>query len=132
MAAPRAVELMGGSRTKSSTASIARMIKLFKQRATRFQDRRIFGEERLNRPGKAKNAWSILFRAATRTAKAMGYRGIITYILKTEPGTSLKAAGWTCDGDTEGGSWDVPSRGTRGQAPDWAEGPMEEKPLRPC
>ena len=44
------------------------------------------------------NACSILYAAAARAAKAMGYERIQTYILETEPGTSLKAAGWDCDG----------------------------------
>lgn len=41
-----------------------------------------------------KNACSFLYGAAARAAKALGYRLIQTYILETEPGTSLKAAGW--------------------------------------
>lgn len=44
------------------------------------------------------NACSILYGAAARAAKAMGFYRIQTYILESEPGTSLKASGWTCDG----------------------------------
>lgn len=40
------------------------------------------------------NACSMLYGAARRAAKAMGYRRLITYTLSTEPGTSLRAAGW--------------------------------------
>jgi hypothetical protein len=40
------------------------------------------------------NACSFLYAAARRAAQALGYARIITYILATEPGTSLKAAGW--------------------------------------
>lgn len=40
------------------------------------------------------NACSALYGAARKVAKAMGYNQIITYILDTEPGTSLIAAGW--------------------------------------
>jgi hypothetical protein len=40
----------------------------------------------------------------------MGYRKLITYILDSEPGTSLKAAGWKCLGKAGGGSWTRPSR----------------------
>ena len=41
----------------------------------------------------------------------MGYKKIITYILKSESGVSLKAAGWVLENDCcGGGSWDVPSR----------------------
>lgn len=56
------------------------------------------------------NACSALYSAAWRAAKAMGYRRIGTYILDTEPGTSLKAAGWHVVHATSGGSW---SRGER-------------------
>lgn len=41
----------------------------------------------------------------------MGYSKIITYILESEDGTSLKASGWTCEADGVGGSnWNTPSR----------------------
>ncbi len=40
-----------------------------------------------------KNAASMLYAAAWRAAKAMGYKRLVTYTLQTEPGTSLKAAG---------------------------------------
>ena len=35
----------------------------------------------------------------------MGYHKLITYILDTEPGTSLKAAGWKCVGQAGGPRW---------------------------
>ena len=35
----------------------------------------------------------------------MGYHKLITYILDTEPGTSLKAAGWRCAGQAGGLRW---------------------------
>lgn len=57
-----------------------------------------------------KNACSILYAACWRAARALGYRRLITYTLNTEPGTSLRAAGWKCLGETGGGSWSVPSR----------------------
>lgn len=50
----------------------------------------------------AKNARSMLYGAAARVAKAMGFARIITYTLHTEPGTSLRAAGWTNDHRTRG------------------------------
>ena len=56
------------------------------------------------------NACSILYGAAARIAKEMGYRRIITYLLQSEPGTSLKASGWLCAGKAGGVSWDMPSR----------------------
>ena len=51
------------------------------------------------------NACSILYAAAARACKAMGFKKIQTYILKEEPGTSLSAAGWTFVGITQGGDW---------------------------
>jgi hypothetical protein len=58
----------------------------------------------------SKNACSMLYAAAWRASRAMGYRRLITYVLKEEPGTSLKAAGWESLYQTAGGSWNVPSR----------------------
>jgi hypothetical protein len=57
-----------------------------------------------------KTACSFLYAAAWRAARAMGYRRLLTFILDTEPGTTLKAAGWKCVGKAGGGSWSVPSR----------------------
>lgn len=57
-----------------------------------------------------RNAASLLYGAAWRAAKALGYRRLITYTLASEAGTSLRAAGWTALYQTEGGSWDRPSR----------------------
>jgi hypothetical protein len=51
------------------------------------------------------NGCSLLYGACRRIAKDMGYDHIITYILETEAGTSLKAAGWTLEAVTEGGAW---------------------------
>lgn len=56
------------------------------------------------------NACSALYSACWRIAKAMGYRKLITYVLDSEPGTSLKATGWACIGQAGGGSWSCPSR----------------------
>lgn len=46
-----------------------------------------------------KNACSFLYSAAWRTARNLGYKKLITYILKSENGSSLKAAGWKCVGE---------------------------------
>lgn len=51
-----------------------------------------------------KNACSFLYSACARIAKEMGFVKIQTFILESEPGTSLRAAGWTFDGMTRGGS----------------------------
>lgn len=52
-----------------------------------------------------RNAYSMLYAAAWRAARAMGYHKLITYILDTENGTSLKAAGWKCVGQAGGMRW---------------------------
>jgi len=57
-----------------------------------------------------RNACSFLYGAAARAAFALGYRRIGTYTLKSEPGTSLKAAGWKLIAETPGKSWSVPTR----------------------
>jgi hypothetical protein len=57
------------------------------------------------------NACSLLYGAAVRAAKALGWSQIITYTLASEPGTSLRASGWseTCEVKGEM-SWSRPSR----------------------
>ena len=52
-----------------------------------------------------KNACSFHYGAAARAAKVMGYRKIITYILDTESGISLRASGWQCAGLAGGREW---------------------------
>lgn len=65
-----------------------------------------------------KNACSILYAACARIAREMGYKKIITYILETESGVSLKASGWICESEKCGGkSWNVPSRPREDKAP---------------
>lgn len=57
-----------------------------------------------------RNACSMLYRASWRAARAMGYRRLITYILESETGASLKGAGFHLVGVRGGGSWTCPSR----------------------
>lgn len=57
-----------------------------------------------------KNACSMLYSACWRVSREMGYRRLITYILDTESGTSLRASGWRLLGIRGGVSWNVPSR----------------------
>lgn len=57
-----------------------------------------------------KQACSMLYAACWRAARAIGYRKLITYVLSSESGTSVKAAGWKLIGERGGGSWSVPSR----------------------
>lgn len=51
------------------------------------------------------NTCSLLYAAAARAAKAIGFIRIQTYILDTETGASLRAAGWQYDGPAGGGQW---------------------------
>lgn len=57
-----------------------------------------------------KHAASMLYAAAWRAARAMGYKKLITYTLLEEPGTSLKAAGWKLVGQAGGGTWNRKDR----------------------
>lgn len=52
-----------------------------------------------------RNACSMLYRAAWRAARAMGYRRLVTYTLPEEGGSSLRAAGFRLIGEAGGGSW---------------------------
>jgi len=57
------------------------------------------------------NACSMLLGAAIRAARAIGYRRVYSYTLATEPGSSLRAAGFRLDNPrTGGGSWSRPKR----------------------
>jgi hypothetical protein len=56
------------------------------------------------------NACSALYAASRRAAVAKGYRRGLTYILASENGASLRAAGWVYLWTVKGRSWDTPSR----------------------
>ena len=58
----------------------------------------------------AANACSALYAACWRAVRAMGYRRLVTYTLRHEPGTTLRAAGWKCVGEAGGGNWNKPGR----------------------
>lgn len=60
-----------------------------------------------------RNACSKLYAASKRAAEAKGYRRGLTYILASESGASLRAAGWVFLWDVKGRSWDCPSRPQR-------------------
>lgn len=51
------------------------------------------------------NACSILYGAAARAAKALGFCRIQTYTLPAEGGASLRASGWRYEGAAGGGQW---------------------------
>lgn len=52
-----------------------------------------------------KNACSFLYAASWRAARALGYKRLVTYVLASEPGKSVAAAGWKLVGEAGGGSW---------------------------
>lgn len=58
----------------------------------------------------ARNACSMLYGACWRAARAIGYHKLITYTLASEPGTSLRGAGWRVVAHVTGRSWSCPSR----------------------
>jgi hypothetical protein len=58
----------------------------------------------------SRNACSLLYGAAWRAARALGYRRMVTYTLESEQGASLRASGWRQVAVTSGGSWSCPSR----------------------
>jgi hypothetical protein len=59
------------------------------------------------------NACSKLYGMCAAIAKIMGFKDIETSILITEPGTSLKAAGFVYRRTIKGRNWNCPSRGGR-------------------
>ena len=64
-----------------------------------------------------KGVCSFLYSRCARIAKEMGYSKIITYILDSESGTSLKASGWHKEADVSGRNWSCPSRPRNTVAP---------------
>ena len=52
----------------------------------------------------AHNACSMLYGAARRACKALGYSPVFTYTLQDEGGASLRAAGFRVDKEYAGGS----------------------------
>lgn len=57
-----------------------------------------------------RNACSMLYGAAWRAVRALGYRRLVTYTLPEEGGASLRGAGWVCIGQAGGGSWNRRAR----------------------
>lgn len=56
------------------------------------------------------NACSAIYGALCRAGRALGYTEAWTYTLPEEPGTSLRAAGFTDMGLTAGGEHNRPAR----------------------
>lgn len=58
-----------------------------------------------------ENANSMLYAAAWRAAKALGYRKLITYTLASESGSSLRASGWRVVAERKPRpGWNMPGR----------------------
>lgn len=72
----------------------------------RLDDKRTVEVLRLCVKDETPNGCSMLYAACSRIAKEMGYSKILTYILMSEAGTSLKASGWDLEAANVGGtSW---------------------------
>ena len=84
--------------------------------ARKLDNGRILEVTRLCTDG-TKNACSFLYGAAARVARDLGYDKIITYILCTESGDSLRAAGWEKESDVRGHNWNCSSRPRQTTAP---------------
>lgn len=83
--------------------------------------RRVLEITRLVTDG-TQNACSALYAAAARIGKELGYERIQTFILETEPGASLRGAGWVKDDiKSAGGDWTRESKPNRRQ--DQPQGP---------
>jgi hypothetical protein len=79
------------------------------------------------------NACSMLYAAARRAAQSKGYRRGLTYILASEDGSSVRAAGYRLLWTVKGRSWDTPSRPRTDKHPTedkqawgWGAWPSEE------
>jgi hypothetical protein len=68
-----------------------------------------------------RNACSMLYGAAWRAARALGYLRLVTYTLPEEGGASLRGAGFKLIGAAGGGSW------SRTDRPRVDEHPTQEK-----
>lgn len=61
----------------------------------------------------APNGCSQIYGALRQAARALGYQRVITYTRADEAGTSVRAAGFQCEGPAGGGEGDRPSRPRR-------------------
>lgn len=88
---------VAGATDQRNIAEIVRLVTDGISRPTGFYNR--FGEPTFYNP------CSMLYAACANSAKFMGYESIQTFILETEPGTSLIAAGFKKIGRSSGGDW---------------------------
>ncbi len=68
-------------------------------------------------PALVRNACSQLYAWSAREAARRGFDVIMTYTLESEPGVTLKAAGWRRDILSRGGSWNRPGRAREDAGP---------------
>ncbi len=68
-----------------------------------------------------KNVASMLYGAAWRAVRALGYKRLVTYTLPSEGGASLRGAGFRLVGEAGGGSW------SRVERPRVDEHPLQTK-----
>lgn len=68
------------------------------------------------------NANSMLYAAAWRAAKALGYRRLVTYTQARESGTTMRAAGWVVVAQRPPrAGWDCPSRPRAAQGTEFVQ-----------
>lgn len=65
-----------------------------------------------------RNACSKLYGACAKIARDMGYERIITYILQSENGASLKASNFVCEGVAGGKIWTGERKRNNGVPPE--------------
>lgn len=75
-----------------------------------------------------RNACSMLYGAACRIAKDMGYKKVVTYTLVTENGASLKASNFICEGEAGGIEWTGKRNPAKKQYEQISLFPTKEKP----
>ena len=76
----------------------------------------------------ARHAASMLYAAAWRAARALGWKRIVTYTLASEAGTSVRAAGWVVTAKVPGRDWDTPSRPRHRSSPVQTEDKLRWEP----
>ena len=64
-----------------------------------------------------RNACSFLYGVCAKLRRLLGFDAVFTYILDSESGVSLRAAGWQFVRATRGGTFDRPSRRRTDKAP---------------
>ena len=99
-----------------NNGEIVGVVQAGRPKARMLQDGKTLEVVRLCTDG-TKGVCSFLYSRAARIARELGYKKIITYILDSESGTSLKAAGWSKEADIRGHDWSCPSRPRNCTAP---------------